>query len=145
MNSYDELKAKHQLETNEFPFAFYFSPEQFVEAMKKLGLEPTDIDKVFRLGRTGGIYRRSDAARLEKLFARHKIEMDAAIDADKTGKGFIYEMFVSELNAHEYVITQSVDEALDALGLSQEDVKKDSRLACGLKKACEDVWQKQCN
>jgi len=38
MNSYLELKEKHQKEVNEFPMFFAFNDKQFKEGMKKFGL-----------------------------------------------------------------------------------------------------------
>jgi hypothetical protein len=135
MNAYLVMQQKHQEEFNAFPMAFAFSNKQFEEGMARLGLKPTDTDKIYKLGGTGGFYRREDAQKFNKMVNRHDAEMKEAIAGDTTGEGFIFDMFNYELGNHEYIITGSVDDTLDALGLTMEDVKNDIRLAHGLKKA----------
>jgi len=134
---YKELKERHQAETNEFPFMFAFSNAQFDEGMRKLGLKPTDTDKIYSLHGTGGFYRRTDAPRLHEMFDRHERERQEAIANDTTGDGYIFEMFNYELSNHEYVITCSTADTLDALDLTIEEVNANPRLLHGLKRAIE--------
>lgn len=131
---YLELKQKQQKEVNEFPLGFAFSKEQFEEMMKKFGLNINDTDKIYSLG-AGGYVRKSDAEAMDKMFLRHAEEKQKAIDNDKTGTGYIYEMFAYELANHEYCITYDLDETLDALDLTMKEINKDKRLLRGLKKA----------
>ena len=49
-NSYMELKHRQQREVDAFPIGFAFSKEQFDEQMIKLGLKPTDTDKIYSIG-----------------------------------------------------------------------------------------------
>lgn len=135
MITYRELRQKHQREVNDFPFMFAFNDKQFEDGMKKLGLDQSDTDKIYRYGNTGGFYRREDAPGLREMGDRHEREMDDAMNADPTGEGFIKEMFSYELSNHEYVITGDVTDALDALGFSMDDVLKDQRLVHGLELA----------
>lgn len=137
MNSYQELKARHQAEVNAFPFFFAFSNKQFDEGMRKLGLDTSDTDKVYRLSGAGGFYRKSDSAALHEMFDRHEQERQEAIAADKTGDGYIYEMFDVELANHEYGYTGDPGDALAALGLTLEEVAQDPRLLYGFEKACK--------
>ncbi|NYC95062.1 hypothetical protein DFN09_003049 [Clostridium acetobutylicum] len=65
-NKYIEMKRKHQKEVNNFPMFFAFSKEQFKEGMKKLGLEPSETNKIYKFGNTGGFYKRTDSAKLKK-------------------------------------------------------------------------------
>jgi hypothetical protein len=134
-NSYYELKKKHQQEVNNFPMAFAFSNKQFEAGMRKLGLEPTDTDKVYFLGGTGGFYRKSDAKALHEMFERHDKEMKEAINADTTGDGFICDMFSYELANHEYGYTYELDDTLDALGLTMDEINSKENLKQGLKLA----------
>ena len=55
MNSYVEMKERHQKEVNEFPMKFAFSDEQFKKAMEELGLTEKDVDKVIGIGAGGFI------------------------------------------------------------------------------------------
>ena len=58
--------------------------------------------------------------------------MGAAIAEDETGEGFIHDMFYFELNNHEYSITYDTTDALEALGLTAEEIAADERLKKGL-------------
>lgn len=131
MNSYLKMKERHQKEVNDFPIFFAFSREQFAEGMKKLGLEPGDTSQIYRLGNTGGYYRKTDAQALDELFERHAAEIkDARLDAE-----YVYEMFDYELANHEYCVTYDLSDTLDALGLTMEEVNENPILKEGLKKA----------
>lgn len=138
MNKYRELKARHEKMMNEFPMFFAFSNKQFEEGMAKLGLNPDETDKIYKLGGTGGFYRKSDSDKLKEMFATFDREMKEAIAADETGEGFIYDMFNYELANHEYCITWDLEPTLDALGLTIEEINADERLLKGLKKAIKN-------
>jgi hypothetical protein len=139
MNAYTALKSRHQQEVNDFPMFFAFSDEKFAEGMKKLGLNPEDTDKIVSLKGTGGFFRKSDDSKLGEIFARHKRERDEAIAADKTGKGYIYQMFRFELANHEFDYTEELDDTLLALGLTMEDIEKSKPLKRGLEMAKKAV------
>ncbi len=135
MNAYRELRDRQQEEVNAFPMMFAFSQKQFDEGMEKLGLKPTDTDKIYRFGNTGGYYRKTDSKALRDMLERHAKEIEEAIAADKTGEGFIYDMFNYELANHEYCVTLSVEDTLNALGLTLEEVNADARMKKALAKA----------
>lgn len=135
MNKYRALKSKHEKMMNEFPMFFAFSNKQFEEGMAKLGLNPDQTDKIYKLGGTGGFYRKSDSDKLKEMFNTFDREMKEAIAADETGEGFIYDMFNYELANHEYCITWDAEPTLDALGLTMEEINADERLLAGFKKA----------
>lgn len=143
MNKYRELRDKQQKEVDDFPMFFAFSNSQFEEGMKKLGLDPKDTKKIYRLGHTGGFYRKTDAPALREMFERHTKEMEDAINADTTGEGFIYDMFSYELANHEYCITYDLEPTLDACGLNQDEVLNNPALLAGLEKAKKD-YLKHC-
>ena len=95
MNKYAELRQRQQQEVNALPIGFAFGNRQFEEMMRGWGLDPEkDLDKIYRLGRTGGYYKKTDAQLIHDTFSRHDAELQAAIAEDKTGEGFIYEMFL---------------------------------------------------
>lgn len=147
MNAYRELKDKHQKEVNDFPMFFAFSEAQFAEGMLSLGLKPSETDKLYKFGNTGGFYRKSDSPKLKEMFDRHAKEMKEAIAADPTGDGFIYDMFDYELANHEYGYTRDISDAVRALGLSVDEINADERLLHGLKKACreQEKWYNEHN
>lgn len=66
-------------------------------------------------------------------------ELQSAIASDETGDGFIYEMFLYELENYEYDLTRDLSETLDALGYVPEDIQADPRLRRGLERARLEV------
>lgn len=135
METYQELRDRQQKEVNAFPMVFAFSDKQFAEAMRELGLDPTETDKVYAIPGTGGFYRRSDAPALHEMFDRHERERQEAIEADETGDGFVFQMFREELANHEYSYTGELDETIEALGLTTEEINSSPKLLHGLEKA----------
>ena len=133
-NKYMELKHRQQAEVNSFPLAFAFSDKQFDEQMIKLGLKPSDLDKIVSIG-YGGFMRKSDAKAFEEMMRRHKLQMAKAIADDKDGSGFIKDMFDYELSNHEYGYTRDVTDTLDALDLTMKDVASQRNLFNGLQNA----------
>jgi hypothetical protein len=142
MNTYQELKEKHQQEVNQFPMAFAFSDKQFTEGMAKLGLTPEQTDLVYKLGDTGGFYRRTDAPALHELMDRHERERQAALDSDQTGADYIMQMFCYELVNHEYFYTGRLSDTLDACDLTTEDLEKNPKFHHGLNLALKSLGKK---
>ena len=137
MCKYRIMKEKHQAEVNAFPMFFAFSTEQFNKGMSKLGLDPGDTDKIYRIGSTGGFYRKTDHAAFNEMLDRHAHELADEIAADKTGDGFIFDMFDYELANHEYNYTLDTEATLDALGITRNDFSNNPALRIGLHKACD--------
>ena len=130
MSKYTELKAKHQAEVNAFPLGFAFNQSQFDEMMIKWGLKPTDIREILSIG-GGGYVRKDDAKAMHEMFDRHESEMKTAMqDYD-----FAFEAFNYELGNHEYCYTGELDDTLDALGLTIDDINANPMMADALKRA----------
>ena len=142
MNRYAELKRRQQAEFNAFPMQFAFSDRQFAEGMAALGLTPADTDKIYKVP-GGGFYRRQDSQRLKDMLDRFDRELSEAIAADETGEGFIYEMFLTELENHEYSYTRDTEETLEVLGYTAEEVLNDPRLKRGIEKAVTEICGKK--
>lgn len=138
MNQYAELKQRQQEKFNAFPIQFAFSERQFAEGTAKLGLDITDTDKIYKIP-GGGFYRREDSPRFKAMMDRFDQELESAIAGDKTGDGFIYEMFLHELENHEYSYTGELVETLDALGYTPGYIQSDTRLRHGLEKALQEI------
>lgn len=142
MNRYAELRHRQQEEFNALPLGFAFSQKQFDEMMQGWGLDPEkDLDKILRIP-GGGYVQKKDADLLHQTTERHDKEMEAAIAEDKTGEGFIYEMFLYELDNHEYGYTRDTEDTLDALGYTMEQVQADARLMHGFEKARRAIWER---
>ena len=136
--TYRELKERQQQEVNDFPFIWAFNEKQLAEGMQRLGLDPaTDKDKLQNIG-AGGIIRKTDAAAMREMFDRHRRELLEQIAADTTGEGFIKDMFSTELANHEYSYTGDVTDAVNACGLTVEQLNANPALIIGLKKAADD-------
>lgn len=132
MNKYKEFSDRVMEEVNALPLGFAFSNKQFEEMMNEWGLTVEDTDKIYKLGISGGFYRKEDSQFIKDTLARHEQELQDEIAADPDGTNFIYDMFVYELRNHEYSYTGDIDETLDALGFTIEDIKNDERLEKGL-------------
>lgn len=144
MNTYAELKERQQQEFNALPLGFAFSDQQFNEMMNAWQLDPEkDINKIYAIG-FGGFVQRKDASKLHEVTERHEQEMNEAIAADKTGEGFIADMFYQELCDHEYSYTGELDETLDALGFTVRQVVDTPNLKHGLEKAVNQIrWESE--
>ena len=79
--TYVQMKERHQKEVNEFPMMWAFNNDQFAQGMKKLGLQETDTDKIYRIA-PGGFIRKTDADKLDEMFTRHTKERKEAMAAD---------------------------------------------------------------
>lgn len=134
-NQYEILREKNQNEFNKFPIKFAFNNKQFKESMEELGLTEKDTDKVVGIGYGGGFIRKSDIKAFNEMNKRHREEERQAIDNDLTGEGYIKDMFEYELANHEYGYTYELDETLEALGLTMEEINADERLKHGLELA----------
>ena len=136
-NQYQAMQERHQAEINASPMVFAFGQKQFEEAMKKLGLDPSETDKVCSLYGCGDIIRKTDLPAYLAMIERHRQEINEAIAADKTGDGFIFDMFDYELTNHEYGYTQDPTDTLRELGISWDQLSNDKRLTHGFEKACK--------
>ena len=143
MNKYAELRKRQQDEFNAVPLGFAFGNKQFEEMMKKWGLDPDkDLDKIYSVG-FGGYIQRKDADLLHETRKRHGAEMKAAIEEDKTGEGFIYEMFLYELDNHEFGYTGDTEDTLEALGYTAREVFSSPRLKRGMEKAIKEIMSRE--
>lgn len=131
-NLYVEFKRNREKEINNFPMGFAFSNKQLEEGMKKLNV--TDKSELLSIG-AGGFIRKTDKEKFTNLMNKYDTEFKRLIEADKTGEGFIYDMFYYELANHEYLYTLELDDTFDALGLTYDNIKNNIALEKGLKKA----------
>lgn len=129
MNKYMELKNKIQKEVDEFPIGFAFSNEQFEKMKEELGVK--EDSELLSIG-AGGFIRKTDKEAFNELFNNKAKRIDEAIAEDKTGEGFIKDMFLYELANHEYCITYDLEDTLYALDLTYDEVMNDERLLRGL-------------
>lgn len=143
MNKWEELRKKQQAEVNAFPLHFAFGKEQTEQKIAELGLDPERLDEQIVSIGGGGFVLKKDAPALQEMWDRHAMERKAAIAADKTGDGIIYEMFHYELRSNEYGYTLSTESTLESLGYTKEEIEADPRLKHGLEKAARDIRKKE--
>ena len=142
-HQYQEVRHRPQAERNAISKFFAFNKQQFVKGRRKWALspwEPRQVCSIFG----GGYCRKSDVAKLNEMFTRHRKELEDAIAGDKTGQGFICDMFLQELENHEYSYTGDVQETLDALGITTQYMEAVPQLLDGLALACEKAMQHDC-
>ena len=137
MNEYRAMKKRHQQEVHAFPLGYAFGNQQFKELMSKWGL---DADKKEDLAQVSSLFvgayiLKKDIPAYRDMCHRHQEEREAAIAADQTGDGYIYQMFLCELEDHEYGYTRDTEDALTILGYTIQDVLGDPRLKHGIEKA----------
>ena len=102
--TYTQYKQQRQDEFNALPIFFAFSNKQFEDAMKERGLTVNDTDKIYRLGRTGGFYLRSDAHLIKAYYEKPDQLPELMKDHDFAVSAFRYEM-----DNHEYAINYQGD------------------------------------
>ena len=140
METYKAMKDRHQAEVNALPLAFAFSRDQYREKLAAWGITEEEANNGAILGiGGGGVIRSSDKDLVIGTFERIHAEEQAAIAADTTGDGYIYEMFIYELNNHEFSYTGDVDETLAALHLTADDINGSEALQHGLKRAVKEI------
>lgn len=131
-NRYVEMSRRHQKEFNEFPKVFAFNQE---DALKKLDMPSGDSDEICSFGDTGCYYRKCDAPAFQKMLDRQRREREDAVRSDRTGSGFIYDMFSCVLANQEFAFTFSIEDTLDYLGYTRQEVLESKALLNGLNKA----------
>lgn len=138
--SYKELRERTQEEFNKLPIYFAFDDEQYKRLLSKLDL----TDEEARNGAlmslpSGGIIRSSDKDLVIGTFKRFWDARNEAIKEDLTGNGFIYQMFLYELQNHEFIITQDPEETLSTLGITEEQLNENTALKNGLEAAIKTI------
>ena len=131
-NNYESFKNNARKELNDFPKFFAFNEKQFEEGKKELNIKSdNELCKIWG----GGFIRKTDRQDFINMIDRHDIELKESIKADTEGDKFIYSMFLYEMNNHEYSYTYEVEDTLEALCLTWEEVQNNNSLLNGFKKA----------
>ena len=128
METYQELRTRQQKEVDALPLGFAFSEKQFEEMKAKLGVK--ENSELYRLGSTGGFYRKIDADLIIGTFKRHQEERQNAIfTANGINIVYIQSMIYYEMCNHEFAINHDGrEEVLEACNLTEELLDKHSEL-----------------
>ena len=139
METYKQMKDRHQAEINALPLAFAFSAEQLKEVLSAWNIseEEAIAGAITPIGH-GGYIRTTDKELVNSTFKRIQEERQAAIEADHDGTGYIFQGLKYELINHEYSYTGDAAEAVEAVGLTEEDLKRES-VQAALKRATREV------
>lgn len=132
MNQYKEMLSRHYAEFRKIPTVFAFTEEGAERKLKEIGL--SSMDELAHLG--GGIFiRTTDVPRLKEMSTRFRREQQEAIDADKSGDGFVYQMFYTMLEGHDFCFTLDAEDALEALDMTMEDIESNPKLKRAFERA----------
>ena len=101
-----------------------------------------DLDKIYRIP-GGGFIQKKDHKHFHEVLDRHNAEMEAAKAADEDGTGFLYQMFKYELDNHEYGYTGELEDTLDCLGLTWEELKASPVMLKALDKASTEIRERE--
>lgn len=128
METYQELRTRQQKEVDALPLGFAFSEKQFEEMKVKLGVK--ENSELYRLGSTGGFYRKIDADLIIGTFKRHQEERQNAIfTANGINTVYVQSMIYYEMCNHEFAINHDGrEEVLEACDLTEELLDKHSEL-----------------
>ena len=135
-NIYLQVKAENEKRMNdlfESTVFFAFNNKQFQEGMEKIGAKHTS--ELYKLGNSGGFYKKTDSDKIRQLFADMAKAEDDALE--EYGEEYAYQMFRYELSNHEFGYTMELDNTLDSVGYDIETISKNPVLYNGLKKALE--------
>lgn len=140
MMTYEEMKNKHQEEYDTFAkdkifYIFTSSKEEFEKKLKEYGLNGENICSIGY----GGFIKKKDKEELKNLTQRHRKEKQEAIEQDKDGSGFIKSMFLLELYNHEFAYTYDVEDTLNDLGYTMEQINSNPALKNGLDLAIKAI------
>ena len=145
--TYGELERNLQREFDKLPIEFAFTDAQFERGVKELGLDPSSKEDLGKLVRIpgGGFCLVETAEKMSALFERFNDEVEKQIFIDRLNMtGFTKDMFISELDNHEYGYTGDVTEALDALGYDfDEDIATDDFLLEQLYRAEQEIMNRE--
>jgi len=109
METYTEIKQRHQEDVNVFPITFAFSEKQLKEALVKLHAVREECCTVG----AGSIMKKSDRAAFNAMYKRHEVEMVSFFLDDNS----LIDAIVYELANHEYGYTYDPTDTIEALSL----------------------------
>lgn len=144
MSKYLELKNDNQKKFDDFAkehiyWIFAFSNKQFEEKLKEYDLTKNDIVSI---GAGGFIKKEHKELYLQEM---NRLDDNDAFKQIINDDAEVKKAFIYELANHEYCITYNVDDTLDALGITEEEIKKDARLKKILKEAIKEYLKNSDN
>lgn len=137
METYRQIKARHQAEVNAFPFGCAFGNKQVEEMMQKFGL-PNDKSGYAQIVSLGaGLYiKRTDLPAWKELRERHNREMrELKNHPDELKNALRY-----EFANHESQFNRDDEIILACVCLSVKEVNEDAELQRIYNEAWGEFW-----
>lgn len=135
--TYREYRDEFQKRFNELPIMWAYNDDQFEKGKEKLGVKSnTELARIS----PGGFMKKVDVPKLKQLIQEDEKEK-AELCKDES---FVYDMFVTELENHEYAYTLSVEDTLDALGFEREEIINNPMMYRALRKAMRYCEEHEC-
>lgn len=140
MIKYLEIKKDNEKRFNEFSekyiyWIFAFSSKEFEDQLKEHDLTKEEI---ISIGAGGFIKKEHKELYLELLT---NIKRNNAFEQIKHDDIEVKKAFKYELSNHEYCVTYDVNDALNALGITEEEIQKDARLKKLLKESINEYLE----
>jgi hypothetical protein len=137
-NLYITLIKQFEDKTNAFinKYCFFaFNNEQFQDGLKEFDLTLDEFKTNFVKIPAGGYMLKDKVDEYRTLSKSREDEIQKQIKLDETGDGFIYDMFLYELNNDEYACHGDDSGAIAMCDLTQEQIDNNPALLKGLAKA----------
>ena len=138
--NYQEFTTTRQKEYEKLTenTVFYaFNDKQFNEGLKKLNIEENEIkDKIVSIG-AGGYALKTEAYKIHELFEKH----DNKFKELMKDENFAVSAFDYELGNHEFTYTGNTSDAIESLGFTHSEIKKNKHLLKCLNKAIKLQWE----
>ncbi len=139
MNRYKRLKTIYRKKKDDIPVLFVLKDEQLKEKIKESGLK--GFYDVASCG-NGKCIRMEDLFYFTMICLEENDKHHQYIMEDRTGEGYIKDMFICELENHNYANTNDLKDTLNALNLTQKQIDESPTLRHGLELAKKEVLQK---
>lgn len=138
MESYREIKARHQAEVNAFPMGVAFGRKQFAEMMQKFGLpnDESGIAKITSIG-CGCFILRENVPAWNEMVGRHERELKEMCKSPQEFKRALR----YEFQNHESQFNRDDEVILGCLGLTVDEVNSDPEMQALYHEAWGEFWE----
>ncbi len=137
--NYAEMTAAHQKDFNEFPIVYMFgrkSDEEIRKILEPIGAKC--LEECVSVYGCGDVMRKADLPRFKDMCRTHRAERDKFM----TSHEHLVDMFLTEMDNHEYSYTHRAEDVLEALALRDEALE-DPRIRKAWEEAekrCQDAF-----
>lgn len=119
---------------NSLPIVYFYSQKQFEDAMKKLGLNTSQTNLIYRDSVGGGIYKRKDKQLKDYVYNEVSLLLQNLLNTDDD---FFVDAVKTELANCDVCFGGKISDVLSILNLSWADMNTNERTERLFLKACE--------